>query len=81
VDAGRVDHAASYLRERLRLGQYAGMSGVYAGYAMCGLLDALAGELRTAGLPASVRSSLRVLLADLRRDEDLSRAHPSRMSR
>ena len=69
TDAGRVDHAASYLRERLRVGQHAGLSGVYAGYAICGLLDTLARELRSGGLPELIRSSLMVLVADLGSEE------------
>lgn len=69
ADAQRVDHAASYLRQRLHHGQFAGMSGVYAGYTMCGLLDGLARELRTAGLPPQVRSPLAALVRDLAREE------------
>lgn len=74
AEAQRVDHAASYLRQRLNQGQFAGMSGVYAGYTMCGLLDDLASELRTAGLTPHVRSSLVALVRDLAREENPPRS-------
>lgn len=64
-----VDHAASYLRHRLNMGQYAGLDGRYAGYTMCGLLDNLAIDLRRGELSALVRSSLVSLTRDLAREE------------
>lgn len=70
VDAGWVDHAASYLRERLNRGPYAGMSGRYAGYTMCGLLDVLAAEIRGGAVfSAPLRSTLMAVVTDLAVEE------------
>lgn len=69
ADAQLLDHAASYLRERLSHGHYAGMSGIYAGYTMCGLLDNLAVELRGGGLPAQIRAAAVSVARDLAREE------------
>jgi len=69
ADAQLVDHAASYLRHRLNMGQYAGLDGLYAGYTMCGLLDNLALDLRGGELSALVRCSLVSLTRDLAREE------------
>lgn len=64
-----VDHAASYLRERLNRGQFGGLDGAYAGYSMCALLDALAVAVRNGELPDRVRSSLLLLTQDLAAEE------------
>ena len=79
ADAQAVDHAASYLRQRLNLGQYAGMDGVYAGYALCGLLDVLALDLRAGRLSPRVRAALVCLTHDLAHEEQA--LHASQLPR